>query len=290
MKHLLTLSLLAFLLLCFTNSYGQPTKVKAKENKSKVKDAGMSSKPDHIKGEGSLNMQGAYSMIKQMVSDGTTDSLRKREQFKIYTDRYMIYASSQLTDSLADYGIGTYKMQDGKLIEYVFFTSSDGARKDSFELKINKTGDGYTQIIEFPADSQGRKFILTEDYKHVGKAATTPLDGAWKQTKVMYTPKNGSTITDENPTQFKVYQSGHFIWANTTQDSATNKPVSFFGYGSFTMEGKNKSKEINTNSSFVSDLVAKPVMLQLEFIGKDVYQQTILTPEGKQIEVYQRLK
>ncbi len=116
------------------------------------------------------------------------------------------------------------------------------------------------------------------------------VDGAWKQTKVMYTPKNGSTITDENPTQFKVYQSGHFIWANTTQDSATNKPVSFFGYGSFTMEGKNKSKEINSNSSFVTDLVGKPVMLQLEFVAKDVYQQTILTPEGKQIEVYQRLK
>jgi hypothetical protein len=156
MKHLLTLSLLAFLLLCFTNSYGQPTKVKAKADKSKAKDAGISNKPVDSKGEDSLNMQGAYSMIKQMVSDGTTDSLRKREQFKIYTDRYMIYASSQLTDSLADYGISTYKMQDGKLIEYVFFTSSDGARKDSFELKINKTGDGYTQIIEFPADSQGR--------------------------------------------------------------------------------------------------------------------------------------
>ncbi len=65
MKHLLTLNLLAFLLLCFTNNYGQPTKVKAKENKSKVKDAGMSNKPGNIKGEGSLNMQGAYSMLNQ---------------------------------------------------------------------------------------------------------------------------------------------------------------------------------------------------------------------------------
>ncbi|HVE61548.1 MAG TPA: hypothetical protein VNA26_07000 [Chitinophagaceae bacterium] len=291
MKHLLTLSLLAFLIFCYTNSFGQASKVRAKEDKSKMKDAGMNDKPGNGRSLRSSDMQGAYSMTRQVVNDGTKDSVTTRPQFKIYTDRYMIYVNQRLNDSLANYGIGTYKMQDGKLIEYVFFRSSDGARKDSFELKINKTGDGYTQIIEFPADSQGRKFVLTEDYKKVGQAATTtPLDGAWKQTKAMYTPNKGSTSTEENPTQFKVYQSGHFIWVNTTQDSATKKPVSVFGYGSFTMEGKNKSKEINSNSSYVTSLVGKPIMLELEFMGKDAYKQTIVTPDGKQVEFYHRLK
>jgi hypothetical protein len=31
-------------------------------------------------------------------------------------------------------------------------------------------------------------------------------------------------------------------------------------------------------------------MLQLEFMGKDAYRQTILWPDGKSVEEYQRLK
>lgn len=245
----------------------------------------------NMKETGSLNMQGAYSMTRQIMNDGTKDSLGGNEQLKIYTGHYMMYAHPIAGDTLGDYGIGTYKVQDGKVMEYVFYTPSGGAHLDTFALSIKKMDNGYSQIIDFPADLSGRKFLLTEEYKNVGKDMRSPVDGAWKLTSQTYTPMNGSPRTNSNSTQFKVFQSGHYMWANTSMDSTTNKPVSFFGYGTFQMNGNNQLTELTTSSSFTSELVNKPVTLQLEFTGKDSYTQTIIWPNGdRTAEVYQRLK
>jgi hypothetical protein len=289
MKHLLTLSLAFFLVSC-TASYAQQVAT-AKEYKTGAKGTKNGNGTSAIK-NGNLHVQGAYSMLRQVVNSGTGDTVTNAKQFKIYTDRYMIYAGPRSAqDSLANYGIGTYSIQNGKVFEKVFYTASGGSHEDSYELAINKTANGYTQIINFPPDSSGRKFILTEDYKSAGNAITSPLDGGWKQTKTTYTPKNGSAMTDNNPTEFKVYQSGYFIWASTSHDSASNKPVSYFGYGSFKMNGSNKITEVNSNSTFPTMLVGKPVTVQLQFMGKDGYQQTIKYPSGDQaVEVYERLK
>ncbi len=283
MKHLFTLCLLAFLMLCSLNSTAQATS----ETKAKAAD---NNKNTNAVAPHNISMQGAYAMVRQIANDGTKDSLTGTEQLKIYTDRYLMYAHPIAGDSLADYGIGTYEIRDNKVIEYIFHTASGGAQKDTFELRIDKTADGYTQVFDIP-EYLGRKWTVREEYKSVGKAVATPLDGAWKQTKSQYITKDGNTITNNNPTQYKVYQSGYFIWANTVADSITNKPVSYYGYGTFAMDGNNRSTEVNTSSSYKTALVGQPVSLQLEFMGKDAYQQTILGTSGdRSIEVYQRLK
>ena len=123
----------------------------------------------------SLNMKGAYSMLRQVANDGTNDSMMNSEQFKIYTDRYMIYVHPKAGDTLAEYGIGMYEIKNGKVMEYVFHNSELGAVNDTFELSIYKMGDGYKQTIQFPA-VEGRSWTLVEDYISVGKNTTTPLD------------------------------------------------------------------------------------------------------------------
>jgi len=237
-----------------------------------------------------LKIKGAYAMLRQVAHNANGDSLMNSEQFKVYTDKYMIYVHPKMRDTLAEYGIGTYEIKNGKVIEYVFHTSENGARNDTFELNIYKIGDGYRQIIHFPAD-EGRSWTLIEDYMSVGKNATSPLDGAWKQTKVTYTAANGQKRTVDKPTQFKVYESGHFVWVNTSVDSARGGPVSYYGYGSFEMDGTTKSTEINASSTFRTDLIGIPVPIKLEFTGKDVYRQTITNPDGsKVVEEYRRMK
>ncbi len=237
-----------------------------------------------------LNMKGAYSMLRQVANDGTTDSLMNSEQFKIYTNRYMIYVHPKAGDTLAEYGIGMYEIKNGKVMEYVFHNSEVGAVKDTFELSIFKMGDGYKQTIHFPA-AEGRSWTLVEDYISVGKNNTTPLDGAWKQTKATNIAPNGRRQTNNNPTQFKVYESGHFIWVSTSTDNETKKPVSYYGYGSFEMDGDKKTTEINTSSTFRSVLLGVPVPIQLEFVGKDTYRQTITNADGsKTVEEYKRLQ
>lgn len=241
-----------------------------------------------VKTKGGL--QGAYAMLKQVVNDGKKDSLMQVEQQKIYTDRYMMYAHRLPGDSLAEYGIGTYTFENGKVVEDVFFTSGSGAQNNQVELDISQSTGGYTQVIHYPVDDQGISYTLTEEYKTVSRPLSTPIDGAWKQTKSTYIPKTGNISVNSTPTQFKVFESGYFIWANTIQDSASHKPLSFFGYGTFDMKG-NEIIENNTHSSFAADVIGKPVTLKIQFKGNDSYTQTIVWPDGgRSVEVYQRMK
>lgn len=289
MKHLLNVSLLAVILFCYsTGSAQQVAKAKTKDGITKVKGPG--GEKEKNKGKESLNMRGAYSMYYQVANDGTQDSLMGNEQLKLFTDKYVMYAHKRPNDSLAEFGIGTYQIQNGKVIEHMFYTAAGGARQDTFELEINKTGEGYRQVIDFP-ELQGRRFKLIEDYTTVGKSVTTPIDGAWKQTRmVAISPAGDTAYRNETPTQYKVFQSGHFMWGNTVLDSATQKPVSYFGYGTFDMNG-NQVTEVNTSSSYATELVGKPMKLNIKLTGKDHYQQTIVGPDGwKQIEYYERLK
>jgi hypothetical protein len=237
----------------------------------------------------SSTMQGSYAMLMQNINDGLHDSILNVQQFKIYTDRHFMYAHALPGDSLAYFGIGTYRMDNGKLTEYPFYTSDGGARKDTIDISITKLGNGYVQVINFPPDSQGRKYTLTEEYGNVSSMAASTLDGAWKLTKSLFIPKTGATTTNNNPLQFKIFQAGHFIWASTYTDSATQKPVSTFGYGTFEMQGPNIMKERTTNSTFRASLIGKPVTVQVRFLGKDAYEQTIEWPTGRSVETYQRL-
>jgi hypothetical protein len=284
MKHKITACLWAFLLGSLSMHAQQVTKTSQDKAKQvSINNTGNSNLS-------SLAMQGAYSMLMQIMNDGNRDSILNVQQFKIYTDRHFMYAHPLPGDSLAYFGIGTYRIDNGRLVEYPFYTSAGGAQNDTFDIQITKLPNGYVQVINFPPDSLGRLYILTEEYGNVSAPLTSPLDGAWKMTKSIFEPKTGRPTTDSTSTQFKVFQAGHFMWVRTSTDSATRKPVSTFGYGTFEMSGGNKARERTTNSTFRTALIGKPLTVQLKLMGKDAYQQTIDWPDGKSTEVYQRLQ
>ena len=236
-----------------------------------------------------LNMTGSYSMLNQKLGDGSKDSILNKKQFKIYTDHYMIYASHiSETDSLADYGIGTYRVEDGDVIENTFYRALEGDKKDSAILKISKTDKGFKQVNKNFV-YQNKRYSLSEEYERIGKPVSTPLDGAWKLIQNIYIGSLGDTVYS-NVIQFKVFESGCFIWANSFQDPTTHKTISGFGYGTFEING-NKSTEVNLNSTYVRSFVGKPFNIELEFVGKDTYKQIVVNEAGiKTIEVYERLQ
>jgi hypothetical protein len=236
-----------------------------------------------------LKMKGAYAMTRQVLNDGTKDSLLDRKQLKIYTDKHIMYASPNITDSLANFGIGTYEIKDGKVIEYINYRASEGNRKDTVALSITKTANGYTQVIDRIL-IDGQYFKLTEDYDEVSTGEKSDLDGAWKQVKNIYRSAKGDSSVNNNPLEYKIYQSGYFIWAITVKDSANNSS-SVFGYGRFENNGKNKINETIQNSTFVTGLVGKTYEVSIEFDGDNRYSQTITFANGdKSTEIYERLK
>jgi hypothetical protein len=284
MKYILKGSFGSLLLLLHVCTHAQEVATK------KARSTSESAINNGTRNTGNNTMQGAYAMLMQIVNNGNRDSMLNVQQFKIYTDRHFMYAHALPGDSAAYFGIGTYSMENGRLVEYPFYTSSNGAQEDTIDIKITKLGNGFVQVINFPPDSLGQKSVLTEEYGDVSNSVTSPLDGAWKQTKNTFIPTQGSPVINNNPTQYKVFQAGRFIWASTAPDSITKKQVSTFGYGTFEMNGNNKFRERTTNSTFRTALIGKPVLVQLKFIGTDAYQQTIDWPNGKSIETYQRLK
>jgi hypothetical protein len=237
-----------------------------------------------------LKMEGAYSLTMQVLNDGTKDSSLDRGQLKLYTKTHFMYASPNLTDSLANFGVGQYKIEDGKIIEYGLYRSNDGGEvKDTLILAIEEKSGGYRQVIE-SIMVEGKSYKLTEEYDDVSDTAVTPLDGAWKQVKNIYTRAAGDSSVNNNPLEYKVYQSGHFIWGITAPDSL-NKKVSVYGYGTFAMLGSNKTKETVRSSTFQTGLVGKTYEVDIELMGSDTYRQTITFANGdKSTEIYQRLK
>ncbi len=236
-----------------------------------------------------IELIGAYQMTSQVINDGTKDSVLDRKQLKIYTDQYMMYASPNITDSFANFGIGKYKIEEGKVYEYRFYTAEDGEKSDTFVLNIEKTYNGYKQVIE-NLPIQGKNYRLTEEYVSVSTDQKSPLDGAWRQVKNIYLTSKGDSSVNNSPLEYKAFQSGYFIWAITVKDS-TNKKTSVFGYGPFDMVGNDKIRETVANSTFVTGVVGKKYEVDIHFTGSDTYQQTITFANGdKSTEVYQKLK
>ncbi len=242
-----------------------------------------------VKNGAEFSMKGAYTMTKQVANLDGKDSVMENQQFKLFTDKYVMYAHRRAQDSLAEYGIGTYKIENGKVIENMFYVNGT-PQNNTYELAINKDEDGFSQVIQFPPDEQWQKILLTEEYKNISKRARTPLDGAWKQTRFVYADKDGKQTITEDPVQFKVYESGAVMWANTSKNDK-GEPVSLYGYGLFEMTTPTEATETMVSSTFKSTLVGNAVKLKIKLNGKDNYEQTITWPDGsKMIETYTRLK
>jgi hypothetical protein len=243
-----------------------------------------------VKQPSNLNMRGAYTLQKQTLDSGAGPGVMNVQQLKIYTDKYFMYAHrASETDSLAMYGIGTYSVKEGKVIENGMYGSA-GPDSGRYELAINTEPEGYSQVINFPSNDPGKTYVLTEDYVKNNRKMVSPLDGAWKQTKVIEIAKDGKATTNDSPTQFKIFESGHYMWANTSKDK-DGKLTSYYGYGTFEMPRPNQIVETTTSSSFASSLVGTPVTVNIRLMGKDKYEQTITWPDGsKLIETYQRMK
>jgi len=237
-----------------------------------------------------MSMPGAYTMLSQSANDGKKDTtFALVKQLKIYTADHMMYVNVNPADSVSSFGIATYTAAGDSVVENLIYGASDTSASDkpgSFTLKIEKTPKGYKQVI--PGMKWGDKTLdLIEDYETSGTTVTSPLDGAWKETKG-YNIK-GKDTTANMPTQYKTYYGGYFMFGHTYTDS-THKMHTGTGFGTFAMTGTNKVKE-NVTASTYYQIRGKSFDIDIELKGADEFTQVITDPDGtKAVEIYQRLK
>lgn len=237
-----------------------------------------------------LNMPGTYLMLSQTLNDGTNDTkYTSLKQLKTYTDDFFMYTQVNPNDSVSSFGVGSYNIDSGKVVENVIFSSSDTTFNDApvtYRLGIDKTPDGYIQIIP-EIVTRGQKYKLTEEYNKVGSDAKSPLDGVWKETKSYVINGNDSVLN--NRTQYKSFANGYFMFGQAVKDSSS-KIRTGIGFGTFLMNGDNQAKETDLNSTYAI-IAGNTFTVDLEMDGPDKYRQTINNADGtKGVEYYERLK
>ncbi len=238
-----------------------------------------------------MRIAGAYTMLSQVINDGTKDTtFLTLKQLKIFTDNYMMYANVNPADSVSGFGVGTYTVDSGMVEEHVIYSASDTSASNEaahFKLQIEKTANGYKQIIPEITGRNNQKLKLTETYETVGTNAKTPLDGVWKEIQ-RFTLKGKDTVINKS-IQYKCYAAGHFMFGHTYTDS-TKKLHTGIGYGTFEMNSSDKVKE-NVQASTYYQIKGKSFDIDIEMNGADAYKQTITNADGsKDVELYQRLK
>jgi hypothetical protein len=251
-----------------------------------------SQQPQKTANVSAKSMRGSYMMLKQTIDSGLGVQPMVNQQWKIFTDKYVMYAHRiSETDSSAGFGIGTYSVENGKVIENMFYGQS-GPVNGRYEVSIKPAGDGFTQVVDIPDGN--KHYILTEVYKKSDRKITSPLDGAWHMEKRLLIDKNGKADTiqsADSARQFKIYNSGHFMWAASWNDGNSGKRASNYGYGTFDVSAPDQIIETNISSTYVHNLVGKPVKVNFKRTGPDSYEQTIDYPDGsRQVEYYTRLK
>jgi hypothetical protein len=235
-------------------------------------------------------MAEVYFMISQTVNDGKKDTkYTDLKQLKIYTDSFFMYAQVNPGDSVSGFGVGSYTTDTGTVIENSMYVGRDTTittEPTTYKLDIKTTPDGYQQVIpEIQINNQKSK--LTEEYQKVSIDSITPLDGIWKETD--YYLISGKDTTRSARTQYKAYYAGYFMYGHTYKDAAS-KIHTGIGFGTFTMDGTTKIKEMDLNSTY-SIAVGQAFSIDVEMDGSDHYKQTIVNNDGtKSVEFYERLK
>ena len=232
---------------------------------------------------------GIFKLEKQMVSGGGKDTVYKRAQVKIYTDRYFMY-SGMAPDSSVGFGVGSYSLDTGsKIAEHNIYSSGNLDSTKKFNVIITKTDSGFTEVIPDLAMVKGAAYKLIENYSRIPGADTSVMDGLWKLDRVYWV--KGKDTLRQTQTQFKMFWGGHFMFVHRYPLDATNRVYkNGFGYGTFTLKNDTLSEEDEMSSH--SALVGRGFSIKITFNGKDEYSQVINDKKAKEIttEIYKRLK
>jgi len=234
-----------------------------------------------------VSQAGVYKLEKQMASGGGKDTIYKRAQFKIYTDKYYMY-SGMAPDSSVGFGVGSYALDTGNLlVEHNIYSSGalDSAR--SFNVFVTRSDSGYSQVIPDLVVVKGVKYKLIENYSKVAGSDTSALDGLWKLNKTFWV--KGKDTTKGNEIQYKIFWNGHFMFVHRYPLG----PATFkngFGYGTYSFKQDTLTEEDEMSSHSV--LVGRKFSIKITMNGKDEYSQVINdTKAGLQTtEIYRRVQ
>lgn len=238
----------------------------------------------------STSLVGVHKLDKQVITDGKTENVRNAEngdvQYKIYTQEGYFYIGIA-KDSSGGFGTGSYKQDGNTITESNTFNSGSLDTAWNVKLDITAAEKGFTQVIP-EIMSGGTKYKLTENYTTVPATGTSALDGIWHQTKSL-TVKNAKDSVVDTYNEYKVYNSGHFMWATKYNDTAAKKVTNLVGHGTFTLNDNSLKEDLDLSN--IKGAVKK-YDIKVTFNGADEYTQETADTVAKTVnfKTYKRIK
>lgn len=123
-----------------------------------------------------------------------------------------MYAAVNTHDTVASFAIGTYTAEGHNLTEHLLFSANGINRLEPVNtiFNVNKTAEGYEQIMTDNGSKPEEKLSYIEQYKYVGTKTKSIIDGVWKQIEI-YSVKEKDTTWDKG-TNYKICYDGYVIW------------------------------------------------------------------------------
>jgi len=211
---------------------------------------------------------GVYQLEKQTVYNGKKDSVFPVSQYKIYMDKYYIFAETG-PHSLVLFDVGTYRPDSiNTITTHNIFGSRILDSAQDLRIWLSRTDSSYTEFNPKRSVRRGAKYQLTEHYRMLPAAGNTKLDGLW----YLYNQQFPEEVS------YQAFYRGYFI---AVRHKATANSVCF---GRFRLQNDSLIEKILMDSD--TTLINQSKVRKLNFRRRDEF--TVGMTSGKEHYVLAR--
>lgn len=196
---------------------------------------------------------GVYQLEKQTVYNGKRDSVFPVRQYKMYMNKYYIFAETG-PHSLVLFDVGTYRPDSTNTITtHSIFGSRILDSAQDLRIWLTRTDSSYIEFNPKRSVRRSVRYQLTENYRMLPTAGNTKLDGLWYLNNQQF-PKEVS---------YQAFYRGYFI---TVRHKATANSVCF---GRFRLQNDSLIEQVLMASD--TTLVNQSKVRKLNFPRKDEF-------------------
>ena len=223
---------------------------------------------------------GAYMLDGVIKTVAGETSKMLRDQMKIYANnRFMFAFFDDLTNKI-DAATGYAVWVDGVLTETPIANQDGPVEGLNFEIALNSTAIGFTQIVrDMPAESGG-----TYDLDEVWKTLSTekgPFDGLWK-----LQARDIEASDCSNFTEMKLIGGGHFIFFQGFDCKGDR--VKHFGFGSLQIDQSGRATETGLTST-IEGYGGKEHLVDIKLIDDEHMTQIFMLDGVEVVQSYIRV-
>lgn len=211
--------------------------------------------------------------------EGETSKLL-REQMKIYANNRFMFAFFDDQTNMIDAATGYAHWVDGVLTETPIANQEGPVEGLSFEIAIESTEAGFTQIVRgMPSDSGGT-YDLDEVWKTLSTQKTA-FDGLWKSQA-----RETENAEWSNFTEMKLIGGGHYIFFQRYDYKGKN--IKNFGFG--TIRGHSSEVIVETGmTSTLEGYSGTDHQVKIKLMGTDHMTQAFMIDDVEVVQSYIRI-